>query len=88
MPEGGHQVQRTRRLLAELIVIAAGVFLGLAGDAAWDARQERATERGYLVDLRTEMLLAAEELAEDNRRRATWVAYGSSRPGHTTSDSC
>jgi hypothetical protein len=74
MSEDHDLIRRSRRLLAELVVIAAGVFLGLAGDAAWDSRQERAAERGYLTDLRAEMLLASDELAQDLRRRARWVA--------------
>jgi hypothetical protein len=45
------QGRRYLRALAEIGAITLGVFLGLAADAAWDSRQERARERDYLVAL-------------------------------------
>ena len=47
---------RWRRRVAELIVIALGVFLGLGADAAWDARQDAARELDYLRQLHIDLL--------------------------------
>ena len=61
---------RWPRLLGEMVVVAAGVFLGLAADAAWDARQDRALEARYLDGLLAEMRGAREELQLDNNLRS------------------
>ena len=54
--KGGSPVlARAPRLLAELFVIALGVSLGLAADAAWEARKDRVRESEYLTSLRAEM---------------------------------
>jgi len=47
-----------RRSAVELVVIALGVFLALAADAAWDARQDSARELDYLERLYGEVLVS------------------------------
>ena len=42
--QGPGRARQWPRLLGELIVVAAGVFLGLAAGAAWDARQDPVLE--------------------------------------------
>jgi hypothetical protein len=55
---------RGRRLTAEFVVIVVGVLVALGVDAARDARLERIREAGYLLQLRTDLAVTAESLAE------------------------
>ena len=71
-------LRRTPRFAVELIAISAGVFLGLAADAAWDTKKDRAREADYLTELHGEMLVVREELAEDHRRVDRWFATSDS----------
>jgi hypothetical protein len=53
-----------------MLMVASGVFLGLAADAAWDAREDRRLEDRYLLNLAEEMRGAQEELRIDEELRA------------------
>lgn len=79
--------RRLARLLAELAVIAVGVFVGLAADAAWEDRQERVREQVYLREIRSELLLAQEEIRVDNGRWRGWLAATDSLLAHFDSRS-
>lgn len=48
---GSQRVSLTARLLAEFLVIVAGVLVALAADAAWDVRTERRQEQAYYFAL-------------------------------------
>lgn len=50
LPAGKHP-SLAARLLAEFLVIVAGVLVALTADAAWDVRAERQQEEGYYVAL-------------------------------------
>jgi hypothetical protein len=59
---GPNEPMRWRRSATELTVIALGVFLGLAADASWDARQETITEISYLHQLYGDVLATQADL--------------------------
>ena len=63
MAESGQQGRKPlRRLSAEMLVIALGVFLGLGADAAWDAHQESLREIDYLRQLHGDLLTTQRDL--------------------------
>ncbi len=68
--ETSEQSTRGRKLLLDTFGVAAGVFLALAADAAWDGHQERQLEGRYLQNLLVEMRAAQAEIQLDNDRRA------------------
>ena len=61
--QGQRGAVRWRRLATESIVIGLGVFLGLAADAAWDARQDGIREIDYLRLLDADLIATERGLA-------------------------
>ena len=72
---------RWKRLVGELIVVAVGVFLALAADAAWQRHQDRSQEDRYIRHLRTELLSARSELTSDRTTRLERMAVLDSLQG-------
>ena len=62
----------------ELALVAAGVLLALAADAAWDRRQDRAEEARYVANLLEEARSALDEIERDQNLRLTFVAIADS----------
>jgi hypothetical protein len=54
-------------VILELIVVAAGIFLGLQASNWNDDRIERELERGYLIRLYEDFLASADGLERDNK---------------------
>lgn len=62
-----------RKLLAELLVITAGVLIALATDSAWQDRQDRARERelhqALLGELRTNLEILDRDIGQNRLAR-------------------
>jgi hypothetical protein len=75
--QGQRGVVRWRRLAVESFVIALGVFLGLAADAAWGARQDGIHELSYLHQLDADLMATERGLAQAMEAQAAAVRAAS-----------